>query len=68
MATTNTIKDTMLDGIAALTTPQIIEGIEAIGGGRVDMDQRMLRAYMIEELIKRDGVVAGDELMDKIGM
>ena len=59
---------TLTTAIAALTTEQIIAGAEAIGGGHVETDQRMVRAYLIEELITRAGVAAGDELMDRLGM
>lgn len=63
-----TTKTTLLAGITALTTEQLHQAIEAIGGGHVETDQRMVRAYLIEEIITREGVAVGDELMDRMGL
>ena len=54
--------------IADMTTVQIREAVSAIGGGHVDTENRMVRAYLIEELIAREGVEAGDKLMDELGL
>lgn len=54
--------------IADMTTEQIREAVAAIGGGHVDTENRMVRAYLIEELITREGVKAGDKLMDELGL
>lgn len=51
-----------------MTTEQIREAVAAIGGGHVDTENRMVRAYLIEELITREGVKAGDKLMDELGL
>lgn len=61
-------KAQLLAGIASLSTEQIREGVNAIGGGHVEQDQRVVRAYLIEELITREGVESGDALMDQLGM
>jgi hypothetical protein len=54
--------------IADMTTEQIREAVSVIGGGHVDTENRMVRAYLIEELISREGVEAGDKLMDELGL
>jgi hypothetical protein len=68
MANKTNATDILTGQIATLSTEQIISGVKAIGGAHVDTDQRMVRAYMIEELIKREGVEAGDALMDEVGL
>lgn len=54
--------------IADMTTDQIREAVAVIGGGHVDTENRMVRAYLIEELIAREGVEVGDKLMDELGL
>jgi hypothetical protein len=54
--------------IDAMTTEQIREAVTLIGGGHVDTDKRMVRAHLIEAVITREGVEAGDALMDAIGL
>jgi hypothetical protein len=61
-----TAREQLTAGIAALTTDQIRNAVAAIGGGHVDTENRMVRAYLIEELITREGVEAGDALMDSL--
>lgn len=63
-----TAREQLVAGIAALTTDQIRNAVAAIGGGHVDTENRMVRAYLIEELIAREGVEAGDAIMDSLGM
>ena len=58
----------LVANIAALATPQILEALTAIGGGHVETDVRMVRAFLIEEYITREGVAAGDALMDGMGL
>jgi hypothetical protein len=54
--------------IATLTTDQILAALAEIGGAQVDTETRMVRAFMIEELINREGQAAGDNLMDEMGL
>jgi hypothetical protein len=54
--------------IATLTTDQILAALAEIGGGQVETEARMVRAFMIEELINREGVEAGEALMDSMGL
>jgi hypothetical protein len=54
--------------IATLTTDQILAALKEIGGGQVETDARMVRAFMIEELITREGQDYGDNLMDEMGL
>lgn len=68
MVNANDARNALTAGIAALSTEQIYEAVRAIGGGYVDTDQRMVRAYLIEELITRDGDQAGNALMDEVGL
>lgn len=68
MTNANDARNALTAGIAALTTEQIYTSVRAIGGGHVDTDQRMVRAYLIEELIAREGEQAGDALMDEVGL
>lgn len=64
----NTARQELTTRIAALTTEQIHSAIAAIGGGHVETDQRMVRAFLIEEVITREGIAAGDALMDSLGL
>lgn len=68
MATKSTAAAILTARIAALTTDEIRSGIAAIGGGDVDTDNRMVRAFLIEEIITREGAAAGDTLMDSLGL
>ena len=61
-------RKTLTAGIAVLTTEQIYAAVRAIGGGQVETDNRMVRAYLIEELITREGEAAGEALMDEVGL
>jgi hypothetical protein len=63
-----TARERLTAGIAALTTDQIRNAVAAIGGGHVETDSRMVRAFLIEELITREGVEAGEALMDALGL
>jgi hypothetical protein len=54
--------------IATLTTDQILAALKEIGGGQVETETRMVRAFMIEELITREGQDYGDNLMDEMGL
>jgi hypothetical protein len=63
-----TAREQMVAGIAALTTEQIYAAVRTIGGGHVEIENRMVRAYLIEELIAREGTAAGDALMDEVGL
>jgi len=46
----------------------LAKAIRMIGGGHVDQEQRMARAAMIEAICRKDGVAAGDAIMDEIGL
>jgi hypothetical protein len=59
---------TLTASIAMLTTDQILAALAEIGGGLVDTETRMVRAFLIEELITREGQEAGDALMDSMGL
>ena len=58
----------ILNQIRTYTTDMIVEAVEAIGGGNVDTETRMVRAALIEVYGEREGFDAADSLMDKIGM
>jgi hypothetical protein len=68
MVNANAAREQLTAGIAALSTDQIYESVRAIGGGQVETETRMVRAYLIEELITRQGEAAGDALMDEVGL
>lgn len=51
-----------------LSTKQIVEAAQMIGGCQVDQDQRMVRATLIEVYEQREGEAAADELMNRLGM
>ena len=52
----------------AMTTDQILEAVNIIGGGDVSKDARMVRAALIEVYQEREGEDAADALMDFIGL
>jgi hypothetical protein len=58
----------LTDSIATMTTDEILAALAEIGGGLVDTETRMVRAFMIEEFITREGVEAGEALMDSMGL
>ncbi len=65
----SSVKRNLLNAkIAGLSTDQILEAVVVIGGGQVEVEQRMVRALLIDEFIRREGVEAGDVLMDKVGL
>jgi predicted HAD superfamily phosphohydrolase len=68
MTNANAAANVLTAKISEMETAQILKAVEAIGGGHVDTDARMVRAYLIEELIAREGVDAGDKLMDELGL
>lgn len=61
-------KNVLTARIDAMTTEQIREAVTLIGGGHVDTETRMVRAHLIEAVITREGVDAGEALMDAIGL
>lgn len=54
--------------IATMTTDQITESVQALSAGPLNADSRMVRAHMIEEVIRRNGEAAGDALMAAVGL
>ncbi len=58
----------LTDKIAAMTTDQIREAVHTISASPLDASARFVRAHLIEEFIRRDGLAAGDALMDEIGL
>lgn len=54
--------------IATMTTPQIEEAVKTLSADTLTTESRMVRAEMIEEFIRRNGMVAGDALMDAVGL
>ncbi len=67
--TSSSVKRNLLNAkIAGLTTDQILQAVVVIGSGQVEMEQRLVRALLIDEFIRREGVDAGDMLMDRVGL
>ena len=62
--------------ILALTDEQILEGVRLLAPAAIEAtkqrtgakDERLVRAYMIEEWENRHGEAAADRLMDELGM
>lgn len=63
--TTATAAAKLTGRIAEMTSEQIHAAVNAIGGGHVEKHQRMVRAYLVEEIANREGVEAADLLMDQ---
>ena len=51
-----------------MTTDQILEAVNMIGGGQVSAEVRRVRAALIEVYEEREGEDAADALMDLIGL
>ena len=54
--------------IATLDDQMLHLCLDRIGGGHVDAEQRIVRAYLISEIEKRHGEDAADAAMDRIGL
>lgn len=68
MANSQTPSEKLTTKIASLSTDQLMAGVVAIGGGVVSVEQRLVRALMIDEFIAREGTDAGDMLMESVGL
>jgi len=54
--------------IATLDSEMLHLCLDQIGGGPVDAERQIVRAYLISEIEKRHGEDAADEAMDRIGL
>ncbi|MEA3641283.1 MAG: hypothetical protein VBE63_15265 [Lamprobacter sp.] len=54
--------------IRAMTTSQIQESVNAIGGGKASTEETMVRAALIDVYEERKGEKAADALMQSLGM
>lgn len=60
--------DLLTAKIATMTTAQIEESVRTLSAAPLTADSRLVRAHLIEEFIRRNGVAAGDILMDSVGL
>jgi hypothetical protein len=75
MTAAETAKAKLIAGIATLSTAQIEAGVIGMhlagrykGRGEAQEAARMVRAYMIEEYITREGAEAGNILMESVDL
>lgn len=68
MQTKEQARAKLISKIATMDDALIVECCRQIGGGNVDEEHRMVRAYMLDEFEKRYGGEAVEELMDCLGM
>ena len=54
--------------IAPLDDQMLHLCLDQIGGGQVDAERQIVRAYLISEIEKRHGEDAADAAMDRIGL
>ncbi len=54
--------------IKAIDSKTLIEAIRLIGGGNVNTEKTMVRAYMLDEYEAREGEQAVEKLMSEMGM
>ena len=50
------------------STETIKLSVQMLGGGHLPTEKTMTRAALIEVFIEREGLEAGDALMDQIGL
>ena len=52
----------------SLSTDLIRTSVEMMGGGQLPTEETMVRAALIEVFIEREGLEAGESLMEKVGL
>jgi|DEB0MinimDraft_4_1074332.scaffolds.fasta_scaffold470620_1 CRISPR/Cas system type I-B associated protein Csh2 (Cas7 group RAMP superfamily) len=63
-----TAKQKLKNMIANLDSEIIHTCLDMIGSGHVSAEERIVRAYMIDEIERRHGEDAADAAMDRIGL
>lgn len=58
--------DSMVAGVAVLTTEQIADAVKAIGGGEISRAENVVRNYLLEAFIARKGETAYEQLLDQM--
>ena len=63
-----TAREKLTNKIARMDDELILTCIAQIGGGRVDTEKSLVRALLIDEVERRHGEDAADDIMDRIGL
>ena len=66
--TSNKTLNMLINDVRKQSTALILTSIRVMGGGFLDMPERLVRAALFEVYFEREGSDALDDLMDELGM